>query len=82
MCGRPYRAGYLQGIQRLLALIREDDGGFGAHSLLPGWRRRPAENVVSAFPIIQRGDCRSMTRVLRYIRPAQAVCADPLAAVL
>lgn len=69
-------------LQGHLAAIGEDASLFGGHSLRAGMATSGAENGGDIVAIMQRGGWKSMSTVLRYIRPAQAFRNDPLAGVL
>lgn len=69
-------------IKRLLKRIGVDPAPYGAHSLRAGLATAAAEAGASENSIMRRAGWKSVNTVLRYIRPAQAFGADPLAGVL
>jgi len=69
-------------VKRTLDAIGEDASSFGSHSLRAGMATSGAENGASEIAIMQRGGWKNIHTVLRYVRPAQAFRADPLAGVL
>lgn len=69
-------------IKRLLERAGVDPARYGAHSLRAGLATAAAERGASESSIMRRAGWKSIATVLRYVRPAQAFCADPLAGVL
>ena len=65
-----------------LERIGEDPAKYGAHSLRVGMVTAGTENGANLAAIMQRTGHKSVTTVLRYVRPAQAFQGDPLAGLL
>ena len=62
--------------------IGVDAKRYGAHSLRAGMITSSAENGADVVAIMQRTGHANVATVLKYVRPAQAFRADPLAGVL
>lgn len=69
-------------VKRGLTLAGVDAAPFGSHSLRVGMATSAAEHGGDLISIMQRAGWKSMSTVLRYIRPAEAFRRDPLAGVL
>jgi integrase len=69
-------------LKLLLEAIGENSAPYGAHSLRSGMVTTSAENGADVIVIMQRTGHRSVQTVMKYVRPARAFRADPLAGVL
>lgn len=69
-------------LKRALTAIGVDPAPYGAHSLRAGMITAATEAGSPEVPIMQRTGQKSITTVLRYVRPAGVFRADPLARVL
>jgi site-specific recombinase XerD len=69
-------------VKRSLELIGVDPGAYGSHSLRVGMITAATENGASIAAIQSRTGHRSVSTILRYVRPAEAFTLNPLAGVL
>jgi site-specific recombinase XerD len=69
-------------LKHYLTEIGENSTAYGAHSLRSGMATAAAEAGATEASIMQRGGWKSISMVLRYVRPVRAFRVDPLAGVL
>jgi integrase len=69
-------------VKRGLSLIGDDPKMFGAHSLRAGMITASIESGATETSVMQRTGHKSYENLRRYVRPAQAFKANPLAGVL
>lgn len=69
-------------LKQLLLQIDENPSRYGTHSLRAGMITSAVENGMDALLIMQRTGQKSVATVKRYVRPAEAIRANPLAGVL
>lgn len=69
-------------VKKALAVIGENPAQYGAHSLRSGMVTASGESGADIIQIMQRTGHKRVETVLKYVRPAKAFAADPLAGVL